>query len=160
MADAWGGSWGRAWGVSWGSTPTPTPTPTPSLQGAGNPAGPGKPHTTGNTYADIVRWTRRGTAVLVKAEAVQTRRPWLHTYAEITQRRPDASVMRALPQLARRAAFNSQAGVLARTQLLRAVGAETQRTFAATAVARQTERQDVADILAIIDMLEDLDGED
>lgn len=159
MAEAWGGSWGSAWGVSWGSTPTPTPTATP-LPNAGNAAGDGHRYRSGSdTYADIARWTRRGTAVRVAALSVQTRRPWLQTYAEIRWRRFTQRVaVLAEPILAKRS--TGTAALTARPVRLRAMGLASVSSAIEVAVARQTERQDVADILAVIDLIEEMDDQD
>lgn len=147
-------------GAASSSVVPPTPTPTP-LPNAGNAAGEGTRYrSTTDTFADIARWTRRGTAVRVAAEAVQTRRPWLQTYAEIRWRRFTQTVAAlAEPILAKRT--TTTAALTARPVRLQAMGLASASTVIAGAVCvRQTERQDVADILAVIDLLEEFDDQD
>jgi hypothetical protein len=141
-------------------TPTPTSTPTPTTGGGGAPSGPGVPwRPTGNVFVDIERYTRRGNAVRVHALAEPQRAKQYMPLARALVRGERVAAV-SIPY---RREFEAPAcEIFIRRKSVVAIQAGAARREATAAIrhVRQTERQDVADILAIIDMLEDLDGED
>lgn len=106
-------------------------------------------------YVDIRRWTRRGDAIKVRARAVTLARPELRNVARVRQFRPASQYAAALPVVATPASEANQCAVRIRVIRLVAYGAGRKEATIGQAKAQTTERQDVADILTIMELLED-----
>lgn len=131
-------------GLRAGEEPIEPPPPAPTFGSLGQAP-----------YTDIRRWTRKGDALKVRARAVTLARPQLRNVAGVRQFRPASQYAAALPVVATPTSEASQCVARILPIRLVAFGAGRKEASIGAAKAQTTERQDVADILTIMELLED-----